>query len=48
MLLKTVESKKVDPGLLATRRFAPDDILEACDTFGRAADSKALKVAISP
>lgn len=48
MLLKTVESKKVDPGLLVTHRFALDDILDAYDTFGRAADSKALKVVISP
>jgi len=47
MLLKTVQSKKLDPSRLITHRFKLAQILEAYDTFGRAADSKALKVIIS-
>ncbi len=47
MLLKTVRSKKLDPSQLITHRFALDQILEAYDTFGRAADTHALKVIIS-
>lgn len=47
MLLKTVQSKKIDPKLLITHRFRLDQILEAYDTFGRAAATQALKVVIS-
>jgi alcohol dehydrogenase len=47
MLLKTVQSKKIDPTRLITHRFALDQILDAYDTFGRAADTNALKVIIS-
>jgi len=47
MLLKTVQSRKLDPGQLITHRFALDDILAAYDTFSRAADTRALKVIIS-
>lgn len=46
MLLKTVQSGKVDPARLITHRFALDDILDAYDTFGRAAETQALKVII--
>ena len=46
MLLKTVQSKKIDPARLITHRFKLDQILEAYDTFSRAADTKALKVII--
>lgn len=46
MLLKTVESKKIDPKLLITHRFALADILDAYDTFGRAGTTQALKVII--
>ncbi|WCP12151.1 Alcohol dehydrogenase [Sphingobium sp. AntQ-1] len=46
MLLKTVQSKKIDPKLLITHRFALADILDAYDTFGRAATTQALKVII--
>ena len=46
MLLKTVQSRKVDPKLLITHRFRLDQILEAYDTFGRAAETHALKVII--
>lgn len=46
MLLKTVQARKVDPGRLITHRFKLDDILDAYETFGRAADTHALKVII--
>ena len=46
MLLNTVRSKKIDPKLLITHRFKLDHILDAYDTFRRAADTKALKVII--
>ncbi len=47
MLLKTVQSKRIDPKLLITHRFKLDQILEAYDTFGRAAVTQALKVVIA-
>jgi alcohol dehydrogenase len=47
MLLKTVEGKKIDPAGLITHRFALDAILDAYDTFDRAAETGALKVLIS-
>jgi alcohol dehydrogenase len=47
MLLKTVQSKKIDPSRLITHHFTLDQILEAYDTFGRAADTHALKVIIA-
>ena len=46
MLLKTVQSKRIDAKQLITHRFKLDKILQAYDTFGKAADSKALKVII--
>ena len=46
-LLKAVVSRKLDPGVLITHRFTLDRILDAYDTFGRAAETKALKVIIS-
>jgi alcohol dehydrogenase len=46
MLLKTVESKKIDPKRLITHRFKLDHILDAYDTFGAAARTQALKVII--
>jgi alcohol dehydrogenase len=48
MLLKTVQAKKIDPKLLITHRFKLADVLEAYDTFGRAASTQALKVIIEP
>jgi alcohol dehydrogenase len=47
MLLKIVNSKKIDPKLLITHRFTLDDIIEAYETFGNAAKTKALKVIIT-
>ncbi|MES2184954.1 MAG: zinc-dependent alcohol dehydrogenase family protein [Pseudomonadota bacterium] len=46
MLLKTVQSARIDAKKLITHRFKFDKILDAYDTFGRAADTKALKVMI--
>ncbi|HET6607121.1 MAG TPA: zinc-dependent alcohol dehydrogenase family protein [Rhodopila sp.] len=46
MLFKTVLSNKIDPQRLITHRFRLDGIIDAYDTFGRAAETKALKVII--
>ena len=46
MLLKTVQSKRIDPTRLITHRFKLENILDAYDTFGHAAETKALKVII--
>ena len=46
MLLKTVQAKTIDPTKLITHRFTMEKILDAYDTFGRAAQTKALKVII--
>ena len=47
MLLKTIQSKRLDPLQLITHRFSLDQILDAYDTFGRAPETHALKVLIS-
>lgn len=47
MLLKTVQSGKIDPTRLITHRFKMDQMLEAYDVFGRAAETGALKVIIA-
>jgi alcohol dehydrogenase len=47
MLLKTVQSGKIDPNRLITHRFKLDQILEAYDVFARAAETGALKVIIA-
>jgi alcohol dehydrogenase len=46
MLFKTVGSHKIDPKRLITHRFKLDQILDAYETFGNAAKTKALKVII--
>jgi alcohol dehydrogenase len=46
MLLKSVRAKRIDPKQLITHRFRLDTIIEAYETFGHAADTKALKVII--
>lgn len=46
ILLKTVQSGLLDPNQLITHHFELDHILEAYDTFGKAATTKALKVII--
>lgn len=47
MLLKTVQSGKIEPGQLITHRFKLDDILEAYEVFANAAKEKAIKVILS-
>ena len=47
MLLKNVESKRLQPEKLITHRFTFDEMLEAYEVFGNAAKEKALKVVIS-
>jgi len=47
MLLKTVQSKKLDAGRLITHRFRLNDILKAYDTFEHADKEKSLKVILS-
>ncbi|GAA1243487.1 zinc-dependent alcohol dehydrogenase family protein [Oryzihumus leptocrescens] len=46
MLLKLVAQHKLAAERFATHHFGFDQVLEAYDTFGRAAESKALKVVI--
>ncbi|MBX0299557.1 zinc-dependent alcohol dehydrogenase family protein [Cryobacterium sp. 1639] len=47
MLLKLVAQHKIPAERLATHRFGFDQVLEAYDTFARAAETRALKVLIS-
>jgi len=44
MLLKTLQSGKVDPGKLVSHRFKLNDILQAYEVFANAAREKAMKV----
>ena len=46
MLLGLVRSRKIDPKLLVTHRFKLDQILDAYEAFGHAADTRALKVIV--
>ncbi len=46
MLLKTVQSGKIDPKRLITHRFKMQNILDAYETSGNAASTRALKVLI--
>jgi alcohol dehydrogenase len=47
LLLKLVAQQKLPADRFATHHFSFDQFIEAYDTFGRAADSKALKVVIT-
>ena len=47
MLLKLVAQGKLAPEVFVSHRFTLDNIVDAYDTFGRAAETKALKVAIT-
>ena len=46
MQAKTAQSRKFDPTRLITHHFKLDQILDAYDTFGRAAETTALKLII--
>ncbi|OOG38571.1 MULTISPECIES: zinc-dependent alcohol dehydrogenase family protein [unclassified Rhodanobacter] len=46
MLLKTVQSRKIDPTRLITHRFTLAKIIDAYEAFGHAAETHALKVII--
>jgi len=46
MLLNILQSHKIDPKLLITHRFKLDKIMDAYETFGHAASTRALKVII--
>ena len=46
MLLNILRAHKIDPTLLITHRFTLDGILDAYETFGHAANTRALKVII--
>lgn len=47
LLLKTVQSGKIDAKKLITHRFALNDILHAYEVFGNAAQEKAMKVILT-
>ncbi len=47
LLLKTVQSKKLNPTQLITHRFKLDDVMKAYDTFQHAAKEKAIKVLLT-
>ena len=46
LLLQTVQSKRIDATQLITHRFKLAEILQAYDTFAKAAETQALKVII--
>ncbi len=46
MLLKTVGAGRLDPRRLITHRFPLADIEQAYETFGHAANTRALKVIV--
>jgi alcohol dehydrogenase len=46
MLLKTVQSRRIDPRPLITHRFKFERILDAYDTFARASSTHAIKILI--
>ncbi|MBS1501787.1 MAG: zinc-dependent alcohol dehydrogenase family protein [Bacteroidetes bacterium] len=47
LLLKTVESKKLQPKKLITHHFRLDQVVDAYETFGNAAKERALKVILN-
>ncbi|UUZ58444.1 zinc-binding dehydrogenase [Nocardioides sp. B-3] len=46
-LLEKIKAGEIDPGKFVTHRFTFDQMLEAYDTFARAADEHAIKVIIT-
>jgi alcohol dehydrogenase len=47
VMLKTVQSHKIDAKLLITHRFQSHEILDAYETFSHAARTRALKVIVA-
>ena len=47
MLLKLVAQHKLEAEKFASHHFKLDEMMDAYDTFGRAAETNALKVVIS-
>src|SRR5690606_14268020 len=47
MLLKLVAQGKLSPEKFVTHRFPLHEMMEAYDTFGRAAETKAMKIALT-
>jgi len=47
MLMKTVQSEKLQPEKLITHRFTFNQVIDAYEVFGNAAKEKAIKVLIS-
>jgi len=47
MLFKNVQSGNLDPNKLITHHFTLDQVIEAYETFGNAANEKALKVILT-
>jgi alcohol dehydrogenase len=47
MLLNLVDSGKLPAERFGTHQFKLDEVLDAYDTFGRAAETKALKVVLT-
>lgn len=45
-LLTAIQSGQLEPGAFTTHRFELDQMMDAYDTFGRAAETGALKVAV--
>jgi alcohol dehydrogenase len=48
LLLKVVQSKKIDPKMLVTHHFSLDKIVDAYEIFSHAARNEALKVILTP
>lgn len=46
LVYRTLQSGRIDAKQLITHRFMLSEIMQAYDTFGRAADTRALKVII--
>jgi alcohol dehydrogenase len=47
MLLKLVAQGRLAPEKFVSHRFTFDSVMDSYDTFGRAAETKALKVVIT-
>jgi len=46
MLLRVLRSRRINPKSLVSHRFKLDRMMDAYDTFGRAKETRALKVLV--